>query len=103
MRDPKPRQSLFYGMRASAHIEDNGTWLEPEELCYPTGGMTRKAYAMFPDGVKRLVTCGIPDTYFSIPAKPVKVDGKMVRGYIASDEKEGVVFRPYTNQEIENG
>lgn len=96
-RVPLPRVANFYGMRSEAHIEENGTWLEPEELCYPHGGMTRKAYALFPDGVKRIVTCGIPDTYFSIPAKPVKVGDIKLRGYIGSDEN-GIKFVPYTNQ-----
>lgn len=94
---PLPRVSNFYGMRSEAYIHENGTWLEPEEFCYPHGGMTRKAYAMFPDGVRRIVTCGIPDTYFSIPAKPVKVGGGVLRGYIGSDEN-GIKFVPYTNQ-----
>lgn len=97
MKQTTPRTSNFYGMRSSAHINDNGTWLEPEELCYPNGGMTRKAYALFPDGQKRIVTCGIPDTYFSIQAKPVKVKGVSMRGYIGSNES-GIVFIPFTNQ-----
>jgi len=96
-KQPMPRMSNFYGMKSSAHVYDNGTWLEPEELCYPNGGMTRKAYALFPDGEKRLVTCGIPDTYFSIPAKPVKVNGVSIRGYVGGDEN-GIKFVPFTNQ-----
>lgn len=95
---PQPRQSNFYGMRSTANIAANGTWLEPEELCYPNGGMKRRAYALFPDGVKRIVTCGIPDTFFSIPAKPVKVNGVTVSGYVGSDEN-GIKFVPFTNQE----
>ena len=98
MKQPKPRTSIFYGMRTEAHVNPNGTWLEPEELCYPHGGMTRKAYALFPDGEKRLVTCGIPDTYFSIPATPVKVNGSMMRGCIGSDEN-GIKFVPFTSQD----
>ena len=96
-RVPVPRASNFYGMRAVAHIAENGTWLEPEELCYPHEGMTRKAYAMFPDGIKRVVICGMPDTYCSIPAKPVMVKGVKLRGYIGSDEN-GIKFVPFTNQ-----
>lgn len=96
-KQPTPRALNFFGMRSTATICPNGTWLEPEELCYPHGKMTRKAYALFPDGEKRLVTCGIPDTYFSIPAKPVKVNGAVVRGYVGSDE-DGIKFVPFTNQ-----
>ncbi len=97
MKTPTPRNSSYFGMRSAATVCSNGTWIEPEELCYPNGGMTRKAYALFPDGVKRVVICGIPDTYFSIPAKPVKVNGVAVRGYIGSDEN-GIKFVPFTNQ-----
>ena len=96
-KQPTPRSSQYYGMRSTAPIYANGTWLEPESLCYPHGKMTRKAYALFPDGEKRLVTCGIPDTYFSIPAKPVKVNGAVVHGYVGSDE-DGIKFVPFTNQ-----
>ena len=97
MKTPTPRNSIYFGMRSTATEYPNGTWLEPEELCYTHGKMTRKAYALFPDGVKRVVTCGIPDTYFSIPAKPVKVNGVAVRGYIGSDEN-GIKFVPFTKQ-----
>jgi hypothetical protein len=64
------------------------TWLEAEEFCYPHGGMTRRAYVRFPDGVLRLVWCGIPDTYFSIPARTVRyqLQGRAVKGFITSDE-----------------
>ena len=99
MKAPKPRVSNFFGMRHTAYIHDNGTWIEPETLCYPSGGMKRKAYALFPDGEKRIVICGIPDTYFSIPAKPVKVNGVSIRGYIGCDEN-GIKFVPFTNQKV---
>jgi hypothetical protein len=85
MKIPTPRVSLFYGMRTVATPNPDGTWLEPEELCYPHGGMTRRAYVVFPDGVKRVVRCGIPDTLFSIPAT-VRIKGKTVSGYVTGTE-----------------
>ncbi len=46
------------------------TWLEPEELCYPKGGgMTRRCLARHADGLLKVVKCGIPDTYFTIPTR----------------------------------
>lgn len=72
----------------------SGTWIEPEELCYPNGGMKRRAMALFPDRRLRIVHCGIPDTYFSIPCRKTKTHG---RGYLAMNE--GVLeFRPYPGQ-----
>lgn len=55
----------------------NNTWLEPEELCYPHGGMRRRCRAMdVSTGKLRTVRCGIPDTYFTIPAKGGWIDCK---------------------------
>lgn len=92
-KTPKPRDCNYLGMRSTAHTADNGTWLEPEELCYPNGGMTRRAYATCEDGANRLVRCGIPDTFFSIPGSTT-IKGKTVKGYVKSDE-EGYKFVAY--------
>jgi hypothetical protein len=61
----------------------NGTWLDPEQLCYPSGAITagRKAKALCPDGKVRTCQVGLPDTIFSIPAR-VKVFGKTVTGFV---------------------
>lgn len=46
------------------------TWIEPEELCYPRGGYSRRARAIRDtDGAAIVVTIGIPDTFFSVPVK----------------------------------
>jgi hypothetical protein len=50
-------------------LMEQDTWIEPESLCYPGGGMHRRARALCPDGKLRVVVCGLPDTFFSIPAK----------------------------------
>jgi hypothetical protein len=55
--------------------------------------MTRRAYCLFPDGKMRVVQCGIPDTFFSIPAI-VSIAGNRIRGFITSEE-EGFIFNPY--------
>lgn len=52
----------------------NGTWIEPEERSYPGGGMHRRARVMF-NGKLRMARAGIPDTYFSIPARCGSVAG----------------------------
>lgn len=61
------------------------TWLESEEFAYPNGGQTRKGRAIYPDGEKRRVMAGIPDTYFSIPAHG-RVGGKYAKGYLTVDD-----------------
>lgn len=62
------------------------TWIYPEEAAYPNGNQTRKGCAIFPDGKKRRVWAGIPDTYFSIPAH-AKVKGKYQAGWVGVDDK----------------
>lgn len=94
MKQPTPRISNYMGMKSHA-VEIGNTWLEPEEFCYPNGGMTRRALVTCPDGKLRVVTCGIPDTYFSIPAR-VKIAGKTTKGFVTSDES-GFKFNVYTS------
>ena len=72
-----------------------GTWLDPEELAYPSGSLRqsrRHFMAKCPDGKSRGGVCGIPDTYFSIPAR-MKVNGKTISGYVSSDDG-ALVFNP---------
>ncbi len=78
MNTPKPRTGRYVNGA-------NGTWLEGEEFAYPHGGMTRRAYVLLEDGQKRVVRCGIPDTWFSIPAY-VRIQRKRIKGFITSDE-----------------
>jgi hypothetical protein len=63
----------------------DGTWLEAESFAYPNGGFTRRAYASFPDGSKKVVKVSVPDTFFSIPAR-AKINGKTVKGYVSTNE-----------------
>ena len=57
----------------------NGTWLEPEEACYPSGAMKRRCRAVNVEtGRLQTVRCGIADTYFSIPAEK--------GGWVGSDD-----------------
>lgn len=68
----------------SWHIGD--TWLEPEELCYPNGAMARRCRAKdMVTGKLKIVRCGIPDTFFSIPCVGV--------GWVGSGE-EGFQYHP---------
>ncbi len=95
MKTANPRVACYFGMRTEAHVNPNGTWLEPEELTYPSGAMIRRCRALCEDGKIRVVICGMPDTLFSIPAR-ARIGGKSVRGYVTSDES-GYLFRAYTN------
>lgn len=81
----QPRISHFMGMKNAPLRHSDGTWLEAESICYPSGGMLRKAKATCPDGKQRVVKCGIADTYFSIPAAVV-IKGIYIKGYITRVE-----------------
>lgn len=50
---------------------DNGTWMDPEELAYDLKleRSRRRAKVMCTDGKLRTATVGIPDTYFTVPAR----------------------------------
>ena len=61
-------------------LRQEETWLEPEDMCYPLGGFTRRARVRItrnqfnpredlPYGELRTVRASIPDTAFSIPAR----------------------------------
>ena len=63
--------------------------LEGEEFTYPSGGLHRRARARCQDGKLRVVKAGIPDTYFSIPAR-ARIKGKTVRGVLLTSD-EGVL------------
>ena len=77
-----------------------GTWLEPEELCHPHGGRHRRAKAVFPDGKLRIVRCGLPDTFFSIPVrrdKLVNAHSGGLGGFLVTED--GVLkFRPHVRR-----
>jgi hypothetical protein len=88
---PKPRTGYYYGSKIYAVDGANGTWLEGEEFAYPNGGMTRRAYVRCEDSQMRVVRCGIPDTYFSIPAY-ARVQGRRVKGFVTSSEDDGFKF-----------
>ena len=93
MNNPTPRDSNFMGMKSVAHIQPDGTWLEPEEITYPSGGFHRRAYVFLrknqhnpislPYGEKRVVRCAVADSFFTIPAR-FKYKGRTIKGYISS-------------------
>lgn len=69
-----------------------GTGIEPEEYCYPRGGMTRLARAInVATGRLNTVRCGIPDTYFSIPA---------VGGYLTVSNGGILIYHPKGHKRI---
>ena len=88
---PRPRPCRYYGTIVEGQVYSDGTWLEDEALCYPAGGMTRRAYALFSDGHRRVARCGIPDTFFTIPAR-AKVKGKTINGFLSSDDNGVLKF-----------
>jgi hypothetical protein len=72
-------------MKTTPHFGKEGTWLEPEEWCYPRGNMTRRCLAKCEDGKLRVCKCGLPDTFFSIPAS-ARIAGKYTKGFITYDD-----------------
>lgn len=64
-----PRSTSFYGMRSDPQFMELGTWLEPEEICYPSGrlGIRRARAYNTNTGKLVIVRTGIPDTFFSLP------------------------------------
>ncbi len=72
----------------------NETFLDPEERTYPSGALRnsrRRFAAVCPDGVVRKGVCGIPDTFFSIPAR-IKAHGKTVTGFITVNDDGTYMF-----------
>jgi hypothetical protein len=97
MKPPKPRQGSYLGMPITNPEFPDGTWLEGEEFCYPSGGMKRRAYARCADGQQRLFKAGIADTFFTIPAT-----GRGVKGFLSVDG-DGLKFTKVTKHEEEAG
>jgi hypothetical protein len=91
-KTPEPHPCKLWGQYHEASRWDDGTWLEPEQMCYPGGGRNRRAYARCPSGKLQLVKAGIPDTFFSIPAQ-ARIDGELVDGFLTI-ETTGLVFTP---------
>lgn len=98
---PLPRPCNFMGMESIATPLPDGTWIEPEEWAYPEDTYTRRAYAICPDGIKRVVKCKCADTFFSVPAI-AKIGSKRVKGFLSSrtndDDSQSIIFTPYDKQ-----
>lgn len=91
-KTPKPRVGFFYGQQV-LHVHVGDTWIEGEEMTYPSGAQIRRAYARCEDGRLRVITCGIADTFFSIPGH-TRINSVYTRGYVGSDES-GFFFHAY--------
>lgn len=73
-------------MAHSNHLGD--TWIYAEELAYPAGSIRqsrRFGLVRCPDGKLRLCKLGIPDTFYTIPAR-MSIRGKTVAGFVSVDE-----------------
>ena len=68
------------------------TWIEPEERCYPHGGFHRKARCLW-QGRHYLVRAGLPDTFFSIPAR-LRCQGQTRRGFLSLADDGPLHFTP---------
>lgn len=87
MKNPKPRLAYYYGMKTAPILGSLGTWLEPEEITYPSGAMIRRVRAYNVDtGKLRVFRCGIPDTFFSIPCRG--------GGFITSSDSGIFLYHP---------
>lgn len=73
------------------------TSMDPEEKAYNTysgahSRSGRRARVIYPDGKLRVVTVGLPDTFFSIPAHG-RIAGKYVSGFVSMDtDIEELIF-----------
>jgi hypothetical protein len=78
----------------------NGTWVQDEKYAYPNGGMTRKfrAITVNEHNVQAWATgtAGIPDTFFSIPAR-IRKFGKTIRGFLSLDN-DTLIFTAYKGE-----
>lgn len=92
MKKPKPpRTSNYFGMKTFPIKGNLGTWLEPEELTYPSGGRLRRCHAINVDTGKPVtVRCGLPDTFFSISCE---------NGFITSSDGDIFLFHPCRKEE----
>ena len=70
------------------------TSLDPEERAYPSGALRnskRHFRAICDDGRIRSGICGIPATFFAIPAR-LKMHGKTLSGFVAIADDEELHF-----------
>ena len=72
------------------------TWIDPEERCYPHGGFHRRARCLWRGG-HRLVRAGLPDTFFTIPAR-LRHRGQTVRGFLSVGEDGALHFTEESSQ-----
>lgn len=87
---------------------NNATWIEPEEVAYPSGGFLREGRALvvknphnpieLPYGEVRAILASIPDTFFSIPAR-LRYKGKMVVGFVSYADEHILTFKPEADPE----
>lgn len=88
------RHAGYYGMRADTLQMQLGTWLEPEEITYPSGAMIRRARAYNVETGRLLVVrCGIADTYFSIPVRG--------GGWLGLSDGQILCFHPPIRSEVQ--
>jgi hypothetical protein len=86
---PRSANSAF-GSSDPIYSPTRETWIESEAFCYPNGAFDRRCRVRFPDGKLRIVRCGIPDTFFSLPVR--KSDGD---GFVMVADDGEFEFRPH--------
>ena len=69
------------------------TFIGPEEHAYVTrngghAGSSRRGRVIFPDGRLRVVTLGVADTFYTIPAHG-RMAGRYVSGFVSVDGETG--------------
>lgn len=72
----------------AGRVVRGATWIDPEEYAYPEGSLRqsrRRGLVKYPDGKLRTVVLGVPDTFFTIPARG-KAHGRTFSGYVSCDE-----------------
>ena len=96
-RDMKMETEAY--LAAAASVRHGETWIGHEEAAYnvPLAGSGRFGRVRFPDGKLRRVRLGVPDSFFSIPAR-VTLRGKTVSGFVTVDSAEEFIFVPNRRQ-----
>lgn len=88
----------FYGGGTGLNLS-KGTWIESEEHAYPHGRMTRRGVAVHEHtGKKVRFVAGIPDTYFSIPARTLGSGAE--KGFLTiqnQDDEQWILFTANKN------
>lgn len=93
---PNPERYSMNGRTYCPDCAASLTTLDPEERAYnmPLARSKRRFAALCDDGRIRRGVCGVPDTFFSIPARLCLL-GQTVTGYVTRNRDGVIRFHAY--------